>query len=293
MNSLQIEYFLALCQYMNFTKTANALYVSQPAISKQISSLERELGISLVDRRDRQIKLTKNGEMYRDAFQKMQTELKKLHDRAGAANARKQDSLSIGLLHDWNTRTMLKDVVSAMQKSFPEISISVESLPINSLLQRIEIGQLDVIIVYSGCVEQQPGLSSLVFDQIPSRIFFSIDHPLASKGDLSVEDFANETFFVESKEYNHISIQRLGNCCSNYGFIPKHKELPNLASVISSIHMGLGVALLDSQNKIGTNPAFRYLDTVATNDIAVAWKKNDTRSIVGAFINEIHLIGKL
>ncbi|MDS0526013.1 LysR family transcriptional regulator [Clostridium sp. SHJSY1] len=47
MNTLQIEYFLTLANYKSFTATANALFVSQPAISKQIASLEKEIGFTL------------------------------------------------------------------------------------------------------------------------------------------------------------------------------------------------------------------------------------------------------
>jgi DNA-binding transcriptional LysR family regulator len=42
MNNLQIEYFLSLAEHKNFTNTAKALYVSQPAISKQIAALEKK-----------------------------------------------------------------------------------------------------------------------------------------------------------------------------------------------------------------------------------------------------------
>ena len=50
MNQLQIEYFLAVARNRSFTRTAQELYVTQPAISRQISSLEAELGFTLFDR---------------------------------------------------------------------------------------------------------------------------------------------------------------------------------------------------------------------------------------------------
>lgn len=50
MNLLQIEYFLTLAKFGNFRKTAEHLYVSQPAVSKQISMLEKEWGVTLFER---------------------------------------------------------------------------------------------------------------------------------------------------------------------------------------------------------------------------------------------------
>jgi DNA-binding transcriptional LysR family regulator len=59
MNNLQIEYFLAVVQNVSFSKAAAELYVSQPAISRQIAALEKELGYALFDRAKQPTRLTK------------------------------------------------------------------------------------------------------------------------------------------------------------------------------------------------------------------------------------------
>ena len=60
MNDLQIDCFLAVARNLSFTKAASELYISQPAVSRQIAALEDKLGFVLFDRSKRNIKLTKS-----------------------------------------------------------------------------------------------------------------------------------------------------------------------------------------------------------------------------------------
>lgn len=62
MNLLQLEYFMTLAKFGSFRKTAEHLYVSQPAVSKQITLLEKEWGFPLFDRSYRMVTLTPAGE---------------------------------------------------------------------------------------------------------------------------------------------------------------------------------------------------------------------------------------
>ena len=58
MNILQIQYFITLAEELSFSKAAEKLYVSQPNVSMQISSLEKEWGMKLFDRKYRSVSLT-------------------------------------------------------------------------------------------------------------------------------------------------------------------------------------------------------------------------------------------
>ena len=64
MNLNQINYFLAICKTMNFTKAAHNLYISQTEVTKQIQLLETELGTKLFNRNNKQIELTEAGRFF-------------------------------------------------------------------------------------------------------------------------------------------------------------------------------------------------------------------------------------
>ena len=75
MNQLQIDYFKAVAHYKNFTRAAEELYVSQPAVSKQIAALEAELGVRLFIRKGRSLELTLSGEVMYEYFVRTAVEL--------------------------------------------------------------------------------------------------------------------------------------------------------------------------------------------------------------------------
>ena len=80
-NITRIEYFLMAAKYMNFTKAANLLYISQPSLSKQIAILEEELGQQLFDRSKRNLTLTPAGRVLCSGFEKLMPEIESLVEK--------------------------------------------------------------------------------------------------------------------------------------------------------------------------------------------------------------------
>lgn len=78
MTSLQIQYFLATVRQMSFTKAAAELYITQPSLSKQISTLESELGVELFDRSVKtKLHVTPAGALLRDFLSEARKNLNK------------------------------------------------------------------------------------------------------------------------------------------------------------------------------------------------------------------------
>ena len=92
MNDLQIDYFMAVATNLSFTKTSRELYVSQPAISRQISQLEKELGVRLFVRNNQKTELTDAGRLYFDLFGRYKADDWSL--RAAPASRRSGDTTS-------------------------------------------------------------------------------------------------------------------------------------------------------------------------------------------------------
>ena len=78
MNLIQIEYFVEVARQLSFTNAANTLHISQPALSKQIAILEKELGVRLLDRNNRKVNLTDTGKILLEECEKLQLQVEKM-----------------------------------------------------------------------------------------------------------------------------------------------------------------------------------------------------------------------
>ena len=98
MNSTQIEYFLTLCKYKNYSETARRLFVSQPTISKQIAALEEELDMKLFERSTNTLKLTMQGAIMKKAFSEALQTIEDAQSEALNYTKHISDKIRIGLL---------------------------------------------------------------------------------------------------------------------------------------------------------------------------------------------------
>ena len=102
MNDLQIEYFLTVARNLSFTKTAEELYVTQPAVSRQISFLEKELDSILFDRTNKSTILTDAGQLYFEFFNNYKEGLNDIKLKLKEINQGMKGRLRLGCMEGWD-----------------------------------------------------------------------------------------------------------------------------------------------------------------------------------------------
>ena len=147
MTSLQILYFLTAADCMSFSQTSERLYVSQPAVSRQIKLLEQELGCRLFDRtRKNSIQLTPAGVVFQDAFSQIQTIYHQAAETAQSLSSHCPMQLKIGIGSGWDMSTALLRVKRQVTQHYPQAELLFESQDFRELRRRIRTGELDVMI---------------------------------------------------------------------------------------------------------------------------------------------------
>ena len=144
MTTKSLEYFLVVVKHLNISKAAKELFISQPALSKQISQLEAELGVSLFDRTKHSLKLTHAGEVLLSETNELFKKQDELIQRVRAAGNVSDNVLRLchmpGALN-----YHVSDVLAKFQSEYPEIDLNlIGSLPSqifsNLLNEKIEAG---------------------------------------------------------------------------------------------------------------------------------------------------------
>ena len=203
MDMTRFRYVEAIAELKNFTRAAEKLYISQPALTKSIAKLERELGVKLFDRSTTPIQLTYAGERYLAGMKNisaMRYQLgKELED---IANMRKE-RLRIGIPSTRSQR-WLSAILPIFLRERPGIDLHIQEVDSTELLEhKLSQGLFDLSII-STLPMTTPGLDYEVICDEQLTIVASPKHPIFSDIDLSQID-------LKQPNLHYINPERLQN----------------------------------------------------------------------------------
>jgi len=119
----QMQYFVALCKCGSFSRASEFLFITQPALSKQISALESELNLLLVERKKGgKISITRSGEYYYQTFIKILNTLEQTELGIKFLSSKKQYVYRIGIMDGW----MMQDYIRLCNEGISSISPDIE-----------------------------------------------------------------------------------------------------------------------------------------------------------------------
>lgn len=160
MTQNQIDYFISVSTTKSIAKSAQKLYVSQSAISKQITLLEKEFGIILFERTNKGVELTKAGALLLDHFTKQNRAFANALKNARILSASHKNQLRIGLLESWLSSPFLYPLVQEFANLEPSSNITIIGDTPAGLLHRLESGELDTVLCVANALVTGPSDSS-------------------------------------------------------------------------------------------------------------------------------------
>ena len=188
MNTTQLECFLAVANFLNFSRAAEQLRITQPAVSHQISSLEDELGTKLFFRTSKSVRLTQAGHL----FTQYANEILKLSGLSRARLKECQETLpqrfGIGCRNFIELR-LLRPVLAQLGQQQPRLLPVLRLLPYASLENLLAEDDVQVLLSL-----QESAPSKAVYRELarcPLVCICTPDHPLAAYDQLTIEQVKN------------------------------------------------------------------------------------------------------
>ncbi len=204
MDIQQLECLIEVCKYNNFTRAANALFLSQPSISKNIAALEQELGVSLLERSRHNVTPTKAGVYFAREAQRIVSEISFASERVKQIAEGKHGFLRIGVSEELDINGLLPGFLNRFSTKYPDIEISIFIHPYRDLPNLIHFGSLDV--AFGPCTSAVGldllGLNSVSINRATPRLYFSKDHRNANKPGLKPKDFTDDAFIALRNRFN-------------------------------------------------------------------------------------------
>ncbi len=175
MNTVQLECFVTVAEYLNFSKASQALRITQPAVSHQIQTLEEELGVKLFNRTSKSVSLTQEGILFLpDAHLILKTAYS-AKDHLG--NHEHYIPLELGC-HNYMELNLFPPILKDLSEEFPLLRPNIHLVPFPSLLSMIENNQIHAAL---GTKNEQ-AKTSLYYRELcsaPVACVCSPEHPLA------------------------------------------------------------------------------------------------------------------
>ena len=281
MNSLQIKYFLGAAECGSLSRAAEAFFISQPALSKQIRALEQELGVTLFRRSSGGVALTDAGRLLHRYFSDMDREFNAVLTEARQLSGQEGTSLRIGVPEDWDISPLTLGVKERFSHRFPGVTLNTAcENNLMTLVSRLQEGYFDLLFLPFLPSPHLEGISTVPLTEVPMALIVSREHPLCQKETLSAEDFRDELFLVPGHDGIDIAKRALLKYLAPYRFLPRVETRENMGSVFLGVLGGEGVTLRSAWSMAMGTPSFRSIRLEATQSVYLACRTDDRRGAV-------------
>lgn len=287
MTITQMKYFITAAKCLNFTKAASQLYITQPALSRQISAIEEELNMQLFIRNNRSVKLTPAAVVLLDEFERIYNDYNLAIAKAANSFAGISGTVNIGILEGAYVGDLFPEVLQYFAEFYPQVKINLRNYSFNRLIEKLFSNELDLIITLKFDVAGREKIEYQVIEETRDYVVVHKNHRLANAPYVKLSDFKDDYIMMVSPEDSEESPKLIIDACKQEGFVPKVKFATSLQEEMLWVQAGVGVCILDSRNNLYNNDAVRFLpvDTISDPSLSIAWNVDNYNPMKDIFRN--------
>lgn len=271
-----LQYFLAVARELNITKAAEALYIAQPTLSKQMMELERQLGKQLFIRGKRKLTLTEEGNFLRGRAQ----EIIELMDNTEAAFHTEETMLS-GHITIGCGETVAMDWIAGLLADFhsryPDVQLHTHSGDADIVLDRLDKGLVDMGLLLGPIRQEKYDYLNLRQKDIYG-LLMPEDCELARQESINIDQLKSLPMIMSQQTFSgHQELEWFGSDYSVMNVVATYNLIYNATFLVER---GVGYALcLDRLvNTRGRNLTFRPITPELSVDLYIVTKKYQTLS---------------
>ena len=255
-----LRYFVAVADEKNFTRAAARLNIAQPPLSRQIQQLEDELGVVLIEKGSRPLRLTEAGKFFHAHAQELldkAVDLKAMTQRVGKLDRK----FAIGFVAS-TLYGLLPEIVRRFRERYQTLDISFHELTTVEQLQALKDGRIDV--GFGRLKSEDPAIRRIVLREEPLIVALPVGHRLTQVDrPLTLSEVAQEPLLVYPKQPRPSFADQVLAIFRDRMVAP-HKiiEVREVQIAIGLVGAGQGVAIVPKslQGMVRTDVVYRALD---------------------------------
>lgn len=271
MNIQKYLAFLKTVEYGSITKAAEILSYSQSGVSRMIQDIEKEWGLSLLERSRGGVRLTSDGMKLLPYIQSLCTEYEALQKQVQELKGMESGLIRIGTFSSAATH-WLPNIIREFQKDYPNIEYELLLGDYTEIETWIQEGRVDCGFLR---LPTLPEFDTIFLEQDDFLVILPENHPLTKKEKIFLSDLGKEPFLLLEKDKN----TEISDFFRKHDFSPNvHFTLWDDYAILAMVESGMGISLLPRLilKRIPYRVAVRELNVPAYRDIALVLRNQKT-----------------
>ena len=284
-----LRYFVGVGEEEHFGRAAERLHIAQPALSRQIQDLEREIGFRLFERLPRGVRLSPAGKLFLEDARRILGEVQEATQRAERVASGKAGTLRVGFVESISWHGVVPKSFRRFRQKQP--GAELRPVPMLSLgqVEAILSGRLDAGFVVSMTTPSKE-LDQRLVAQHKVVLAAPKGHPLTRQTRLRLNDLNDVPFVCFPRRTNPAAYDRLMQACFRGGLKSPRivQEADDHATILSLVSCRLGVALVSDSAKWQCPGGVALLpieDLKVLIPISLIWRRDNRAPLLQRFLD--------
>ncbi|WP_433186381.1 LysR family transcriptional regulator [Actinoallomurus sp. CA-150999] len=267
-----LEEFLAVARHEHITRAAEQLGVPQPTLSRAIARLSADLGVPLVQREGRGIRLTRPGRQLAEHGDRVLADLLAALRAVRAEADPDTGTVVLGFLHSMGP-SIVPDLLRAFRMTRPGVVVRLVHEGTNELLRQVLDGRVDLCLAAPVTRRLPPYLGSRRLAEQPLVLLVPSGHRLAEAGPVRLRDLGGEALITLSPAYGlrTLTDRLLSAARTSATYIVESQDIATASGLVGA---GLGVAVLPAGSGIPGTVERPIADDRARRTISLIWRSD-------------------
>jgi DNA-binding transcriptional LysR family regulator len=281
----QLRYFVVVAEEEHVGRAAERLHISQSPLSRQIAQLEERLGLTLFERSQQRIRLTRDGQTFLAETRALLTHANRLESLGKRLGRGEEGGLCIGYIENAMHAGVLPNALRVLRADRPNVHVALYNLSSAEQLEGLRQRSLDIALVSEPPTDDDPDLLSFQVLDDPMLLALPEHHPLAQQAALNPEDLAEQEWIgVQPRQDAN---DEFASACIRAGFTPDVRmQATEPFTALGLVASGLGIAMIQKGLSHNAPPGvvLRELPWLTlTTPLWAAWHRINLRPLVETF----------
>ena len=293
MNLRDLRYLVAVAEHRHFGRAAEACFVSQPTLSTQLKKLEETLGVMLIERTNRRVMLSPEGEQIVAQAQRILSEVNTLLALSEQLQDPLGGELRVGIIPTL-APYLLPQILGPIREAFPNLQLQLTEGQTSHITRLLKRGDLDAILLAVPIPDlHDENIAEVELYAEPFYLAVGENHPKAERLTVTPEDLEGESVLL-LEDGHCLRDQALAVCHAHRGVESKSYSATSLETLRQLVGAGMGVTLMpefavplanrvdEGQRAAAAQTNVRYIpfsqDDVPYRTLGLCWRSTSTRA---------------